>query len=1230
MKRLLSFLVFISLSSLAFSQNMTPVKTWGLDWPRGAFDSVAYLPTSCGVPSGIASLNSFGFAGQGQILRKAAIMFDSCGHKWYGFDPTDSLWIVIGSGGGGGSAGSADSIRKIPVDTTGMGTGGGYMYYDIASGKYKFRSLQVSAPIQGNGSSGSPFALINWGAAAPLRVYGYDASSILGFLTLGTAAFADKPVSGNASTTQVVMGNDSRLTDSRTPAGTNVVPNTMLAQMPANTIKGNNTGSTANAADLTVAQINALIGNDTSRATIGGLLANKQANFGGAPGQLQGTFAGLPAATGFATGTTYIAQDSGFQYVDTGSGGARGWKKMAGGTGSGGGGISDSGFAVLRAALVNTPIAKVLIGGARFIVWDTVASNPGAIVTQSSRQKLLDSIFAVINPALAGKQATITTNSLANSLMVQMGAKTIKGNNTSGTANQADLTTSQVGAMIGLPDTAAALRILQRSGTFDSLLMAQQNTFFSGDSILVVGHSIAFGTGASTADSSWTKRTTDYHSRGRANYAIVGSSITSVVNQNNLYSSLINRRATLEMGGLNTLRQAPGNMATAQRFIGGIGAIAANQFAANFVPASGGGVTRTGSSWTTIAGAGQDGFKSATVAVSNVSGEYVEYTFTDTAGVVVIGGCDSSGTVYNGSVCTASVDGVVTRTFRTSGQTDGSPDAVSPTIFPGHRSPMAIFFTGLSSGTHIIRITNTQNNYLYVDYFATLLPARSCSPVLFMHEPYMNATGWSGTTTAVRNTWLDTCNAKLDSFVLTISQYPARVGLTERFYTAAVGQISGDGIHPIDPGHRLIFQAAISATDSTHINGRIIYTNNALYLSTKSKSERWLTNKNFLPTNGLTANDSSFGLDSRVITFMPGSIPSGTNGYIGINNTTPAVPMSVAPTSASGGNAILEILTHTTNGWIQFKSGGTNYGYIGIGNGNYQNEPSNSIYLQAAGDVSFWPNAGNVNVQNGALNVGTSTAAASAIFNAVSTAKGFLFPRMTLAQFTAISSPATSLHAVLIDSSGRLALWNGTKIVTYATTDQLGSGGASAPFSDATAIAKNGSDPTKLLKISPVNITTATTRTLTAPDWDGIIATTNHSQTLTGTWDFTGATTNFSLITTSQVVSSGSSPTVTIGSAAPSTGGTTATASSGSNGMAGEIVITTGTGSGSGVTVVTIASTGSANPGNYRVFLQDTYTGAHINVRVNRITSTTWSIELQSGATCAASTTYSWNYFITN
>ena len=52
--------------------------------------------------------------------------------------------------------------------------------------------------------------------------------------------------------------------------GTNKVLNSMLAQMPALTIKGNNTGGTANALDLTVAQVNAILPVFTS--TLNGLV----------------------------------------------------------------------------------------------------------------------------------------------------------------------------------------------------------------------------------------------------------------------------------------------------------------------------------------------------------------------------------------------------------------------------------------------------------------------------------------------------------------------------------------------------------------------------------------------------------------------------------------------------------------------------------------------------------------------------------------------------------------------------------------------------------------------------------------------------------------------------------------------------------------------------------------------------------------------------------------------
>lgn len=50
-----------------------------------------------------------------------------------------------------------------------------------------------------------------------------------------------------------------------------------------------------------------------------------------------------------------------------------------------------------------------------------------------------------------------------------------------------------------------------------------------------------------------------------------------------------------------------------------------------------------------------------------------------------------------------------------------------------------------------------------------------------------------------------------------------------------------------------------------------------------------------------------------------------------------------------------------------------------------------------------------------------------------------------------------------------------------------GGGGSGAPFSDGSALVKNASDATKLLKLSAASISTGTTRTVTFPDEDGTI-----------------------------------------------------------------------------------------------------------------------------------------------
>lgn len=75
--------------------------TYGTGEHRRVIDSVLYLPTGCGAPTGIAGLHSYGFNGAGQLIRQIAIYGDTCGHNVYWFDPSDTTWVELGAGGGG-------------------------------------------------------------------------------------------------------------------------------------------------------------------------------------------------------------------------------------------------------------------------------------------------------------------------------------------------------------------------------------------------------------------------------------------------------------------------------------------------------------------------------------------------------------------------------------------------------------------------------------------------------------------------------------------------------------------------------------------------------------------------------------------------------------------------------------------------------------------------------------------------------------------------------------------------------------------------------------------------------------------------------------------------------------------------------------------------------------------------------------------------------------------------
>ena len=281
-----------------------------------------------------------------------------------------------------------------------------------------------------------------------------------------------------------------------TTIANNVVTNAMLAQMAANSVKANTTGSSANATDTTLTssatpssvmfrdgnanvEVNTLVENFTTTATAAGTTT------------LTGASQPLQQFTGTTTQTVKLPDATTL---------LPGWQFTILNRSTGSLTVQNSASTLLQTMSAASQATFTLANNSTAAgVWDvsytlsatsavtSVNGNTGAVTVNAINQLTGD----VTTSAASGSQseaATIAANAVTNSKMAQMATLTIKGNNTGGTANPSDLTVSQVNTMLGT--------LLAANNLSD---VSSKSTSFNNISPITTLGDIIVGTAANTS-----------------------------------------------------------------------------------------------------------------------------------------------------------------------------------------------------------------------------------------------------------------------------------------------------------------------------------------------------------------------------------------------------------------------------------------------------------------------------------------------------------------------------------------------------------------------------------------------------------------------------------------------------------------------------------------------------------------------------------------------------------